>query len=610
VSLFVERAQAVVPDIDVSEANAAAVDEICQRLDGLPLAIELAAARVSHLSLRSLLERMDRRLPLLVGGDRDLPDRLQTMRNAIAWSYDLLTTQEQVLFRCLAVFNGGCTLEAAEAVCGPLVDSGKREAGAAQPPSAPSVLDLIASLVDRSLVRHEPGAPGAPRYLMLETVREYGLERLEDSGEIEGVRRAHAAFFLADAERAEPGLMKLSLRVEPLEADLGNVREALGWFEREGEAEAVLRLAGALQIYWYVTGRWSEGRAWLERALAAGGGAPDAVRAKGLLAAGYLAHYQGDARGSPWLRESLALFRAAGDAYRTAFAQFCLGVAEEDEGDYARARADLAEAVATLRAVGDRDVVTYGLLHLGIVAFGEGDLDAAVAFGEEARAAAQEVGDVDAAEAAALHLALVACAQGERRQAAAWFREGFRHNPGWWADAEAVARLLAEVAVLAAGCDEVERAARLFGAAAARRAEVGEALALPERAVYERAAEVSRTALGEAAFAAAWAAGRAAAEEQALAEVEAVLAAAERAATADPAGRSGLTRREAEVLRLLVAGQSDRAIGAALFISHRTVECHVSRILAKLGVSNRSGAVAAAIAAGLVEPPTFGPHLP
>jgi hypothetical protein len=411
VTLFIERAHAVVPDVDVSEANAAVVAEICQRLDGIPLAIELAAARVSHLSLHSLLERMDRRLPLLVGGDRDLPDRLQTMRNAIAWSYDLLPPQEQVIFRCLTVFNGGFTLEAAEAVCGPLVDGGKREEdAAAQPPSAPSVLDLVASLVDKSLVRHEPGAPGGPRYAMLETVREYGLERLEERGEIEGVRRAHAAFFLAVAERAEPGLMKLSLRVEPLEADLGNVREALGWFEREGEAEAVLRLAGALQIYWYVTGRWSEGRAWLEQALTSGGGAPDAARAKGLLAAGYLAHYQGDARGSPWLRESLALFRAAGDAYRTAFAQFCLGVAEEDEGDYARARADLAEAVATLRAVGDRDVVTYGLLHLGIVAFGEGDLDAAVAFGEEARAAAQEVGDVDAAEAAALHLALVACA--------------------------------------------------------------------------------------------------------------------------------------------------------------------------------------------------------
>jgi DNA-binding NarL/FixJ family response regulator len=170
------------------------------------------------------------------------------------------------------------------------------------------------------------------------------------------------------------------------------------------------------------------------------------------------------------------------------------------------------------------------------------------------------------------------------------------------------------VAVLAAGCDEAERAARLFGAAAARRAEVGEALALPERAVYERAAEAARAALGETAFAAAWAAGRAAPEEQALAEVEGVLAAAEdgawRAAAADPADRTALSRREREVLRLLVAGQSDRAIGAALFISHRTVEFHVSRILAKLGVSNRSGAVAAALAAGLVDPPTAGPRLP
>jgi tetratricopeptide (TPR) repeat protein len=217
--------------------------------------------------------------------------------------------------------------------------------------------------------------------------------------------------------------------------------------------------------YWYLACRWSEGRGWLERALATGAAVPNPVRAKGLLAAGHLAHYQGDgARALPWLDEALALLRALGDVNWRAFALFARGVAAEDRGDYARARADLGEAVATLRATGDEDQLAWFRLHLGIVAYGEGDLAAAATLGEEARALARRFGDEEIVATAVLHLAHVACAREDPAGAAAWFRIVLQ-EPDWSSTPESLARALAGVAVLAAGCREGERAARLLGAA-------------------------------------------------------------------------------------------------------------------------------------------------
>ena len=515
VALFVARAREARPGFAPDAAELATVAAICRRLDGLPLAVELAAARARLLPPAALLARLERTLPILAAGARDLPDRQRTMASAIAWSHDLLAADEQVLFRRLAVFVGGCTLEAAEAVAGSL--------GSLQGP----VLDGLAVLVDNSLLRQEAGPNGDGRFRMFETVREFGLERLAMSGEHEAARRAHAAHVLAFAERVEPGLESADAPwwAHLVESEHGNVDAALGWFERGADAAAVQRLAGALEHYWYDQCRWGEGRGWLERALAAGAAAPDAVRAKALVAAGFLAHYQGEeACAVPWLEAGLALNRALGDIQQTAIAAFYLGVAAEDRGDYALARAALTEALEGSRAVGDQVSVAWCLIHLGIVAFGEQDLRLAVALGEEGRALARELGATDPASIATLHLAHVACAQGDHARAAAWFREEFSADPQWSAGTEWQARAAAGLATLAAACGDAERAARLFGAAAAARAEVGLALALPERDVYEQATAAATARLGEAAFTAAWAAGRAAGTAAALADIEAVLA--------------------------------------------------------------------------------------
>ncbi len=249
VRLLMERARRVRPDLALTPQNAAAVAAICHRLDGLPLAIELAAARVKVLPPGALLARLDKRLPLLVGGARDLPARQRTMRDAIAWSYDLLDAGEQQLFRRLAVFAGGWTLEAAEGGCG------EGDPGA--------VLDVLASLVDKSLARQAHGEAGEARFDMLETIREYGLERLAASGEEADVRRAHALHYLALAEQAEPALKGPdSLAwLARLEAEHNNLRAALAWARDNAEVEVGLRLAGALRDFWWRRSLLSEGRA-------------------------------------------------------------------------------------------------------------------------------------------------------------------------------------------------------------------------------------------------------------------------------------------------------------------------------------------------------------
>ncbi|MFQ5794790.1 MAG: BTAD domain-containing putative transcriptional regulator [Candidatus Bipolaricaulia bacterium] len=308
VRLFIERAVAVKPDFAVTDENAPAVAEICIRLDGLPLAIELAAARIKLLSPQALLARLGNRLKLLTGGARDLPACQQTLRDTIDWSYDLLNTGERTLFERLSVFVGGGTLEAAEAVC----------IGADNLELKMDILDGLASLVDKNLLRRKEQADGEPRFLILETIREYGLERLEASGESEAIRRTHADYYLALAEQAEPKLEGPDQRMwlDRLEVEHDNLRAALVWFEQNGEAEAELRLGGALWGFWHMRGYLSEGRRWLEGALAKGEDrdVSASVRAKALHGAGVLTHEQGDyERATVLYEESLDLRRELGD---------------------------------------------------------------------------------------------------------------------------------------------------------------------------------------------------------------------------------------------------------------------------------------------------------
>ena len=273
VRLFVERAQATRADFALSEANAPEIAEICRRLDGLPLAIELAAARVRVFPPGALLDRLERRLPLLTGGARDAPQRLRTMRDAIGWSHDLLDADEQALFRRLAVFDGGFTLDAVEPIG--MGTSSRGRPGVFQ--SLP-VFDVLASLVEKSLVRQVEAGDDEPRFHYLETVREFGLEQLAAHDEAEAVGARHARWMLELVERAAPEMFGSEQRrwAERFERELPNLRAAFAWFVARGQADEALRLAGALLLFWFLRGHLREGISWLEQALALpnGGDAP------------------------------------------------------------------------------------------------------------------------------------------------------------------------------------------------------------------------------------------------------------------------------------------------------------------------------------------------
>ncbi len=370
IRLFIERAQAAKPDFALSDENALAIAEVCRRLDGLPLAIELAAARVNVFSPQALLARLEHRLAVLTGGPRDLPARQQTLRDAIAWSYDLLTPGEQTLFRRLGVFVGGFALTAAEAV----VRGGEPDPGL-------GVLDGLASLVDRSLLRREDAA-GDLRFRMLETIREYALERLTAAGEADRFQRAHADHVLDLAERAESGLLGGGQQAEWLDRlseDHDNLRAALTWLARHGPAEHGLRLANALRRYWRARGYLAEGRERVAALLAMPDGrARTSARAKALHVAGSFASQQGDyAEARALIEESLDIHRELGDAHGVGWALVDLGILTRYEGNHAAARALLEESLGHLMAPQATEGLAAALGNLGMIARDEGDPEAA-----------------------------------------------------------------------------------------------------------------------------------------------------------------------------------------------------------------------------------------
>lgn len=582
VRLFVARAQEIREDFALTEENAAAVAAICHRLDGLPLAIELAAARVAHLPPMALLARLERRLPLLTGGARDLPDRQRTIRNTIAWSYDLLSAREQIIFQRLTVFVGGFTLEAAEAVAGYSDDVGF------------DVFNDVCSLTDKSLLREEDGPGGEPRYRMLETVREYGLGRLAESGEEPAVRAAHAAWCLALAERTAPLLRGPGMHAgfAVLEREHANLRAALAWFERTGDGESLLRLAAALGYFWSIAGHWAEGDVWLARGLAADP-RPSPARLEVLDHLGSDAVYQGAYdRAEVMLGEGLDLARRLGLGVMVASMLTAIGTQRVDRGDYAEGEALLAESLVAARQASDRYGEALALAHLGVAAWGRGDRATANARLDEGWALGREAGHPFPAAIAARYLGLIAAEAGDYARAAAWHREYAGFDPGAMM---VMTHSVRDVASLAAERGAAERAARLFGAAAVLAAALGVAPAWPERGAHERALERARGTLGGEAFAEAFEGGRRLARRHVLAEVEVVLDAAAAVPVPSPpdtAHGTGLTPREVEVLHLVVAGRSNREIADALFISVPTVKRHLSTILGKLGVPSRVAATA------------------
>jgi predicted ATPase/DNA-binding CsgD family transcriptional regulator len=592
VALFVQRAHAVRADFVLHEGNARAIAEVCRSLDGLPLAIELAAARSKVLAPQALLARLAHGLRVLSGGPRDQPARLQTMRGAIAWSYELLSAEQQALFRRLAVFAGGGTLEAAEMVC---VSDGE-----------PGIdgLEALSALADSSLLRLDEGADGEPRFNLLETTRDFAFEHLVALGEEDETRRRHAAWCLGLAEEAWSGFttrVDQTRWLDRMDLEHGNLRAALTWLDQTGDATTALRLSGRLFWFWYVRGHLSEGRQWLEHALERAVNASADARARALLGLAVLNHWQGnDDLATPCLVESLALWREAGDEWGIAFTLGVIGVVAEDAGDFGEALPLLEESLHLFRSMGDRSNAALVQTHLGVVAWGQGDLQRAIPLWEEALMVQRDVGDTWGASVSQSYLGLAACDRAQFAQAADLLAESLSMR---WAmrTQEEVAHGIANFATLAAARGQYTQAARLFGAAEAERDAIRLELQEPERSIYARAIALTRDHLLEDMFASSWADGRALAPEQAVAEALATVP------SPAPAGANAdngptLTPREQEALRLLVMGRTDREIADALFVSLRTAHGHVANILAKLDVHTRTEAATAAIVAGLVNP--------
>jgi len=636
IDLFCQRARAVKPDFVLTPANAADVAKICIGLDGLPLAIELAAARIKLFSPAALLARLDQRLTLLTDGPHDLPARQRTLADEIAWSYDLLSAEEQTLFRRLAVFVGGFTLEAAQAVSNAKGDL------------ALDVLKGVTTLVNHNLLTQVEQPSGEARFGMLETIREYGLTQLASSGEIETIHRAHIAYFVARAERIEPVLLGRHRKqgLAQLEADLDNLRAAVRWSQAAAnQAEIGLRLAGALAWFAHFSNHANEVRGWL-LALLQRAAAPTRVYAKALWGVGLMALILGEyQQAKSELEESVTLWRTLGDQHGLAVtlrelcailhflnqpiaAQQCgeesvalwraidspwdlamaldnLAFAIAAQGDKGRARILFEEELALFEAAGDAWGQATALNGLGCIAGQQGDYTAARIYFTRALALRRaEAENLTLAEALTL-LGEVTQRQGEWETAGNLYAECLlvAHENG---SRGVITHVLHQLGTLAQAQNQSKRVVRLFASAAALRASAGGLGSHTTTTPAEQAQAIAtaRVALSEEAFNILWMEGQAMSLEQAIdfalstpGEVENIRL-AEGKKTATPRSLThlaGLTAREIEVLRLLVEGLPYAEIADKLVISRRTVNAHMTSIFSKLGVTTRAAATRFAI---------------
>jgi predicted ATPase/DNA-binding CsgD family transcriptional regulator len=628
VELFLARSSGMRADLSRDQMNRETLIAICARLDGLPLAIELAAKRLRHLSPEALLERIDNRFAILTGGARDLPGRQQTLRDAIAWSYDLLSDTERGLFRRLSVFAGGFTLEAAAA----LVDAMDEV----------EVFDGVASLLDKSLLtRADDGANGL-RYGALESIREYGLDQLVGEGEADETRRRHAHWFLALAERGaqELGGADHVQWLRRLQREQPNLRQLLNWAEYHADAAVGNRALGALWRFWDARGFLDEGRAWAERLLQIGARSESPDRAYALGAAAMLHFRHGDyLRAEELAREGRTLALRLEAYAAAAQAATALGNVTFTRGNHPESVLHYGEAVDFARRAGQVDQLLNSLTNLAMALGVVGTVDAAQTLAEEALALsraqrrqfweavtmarqgliAKRVGNLDlAASHYAASLAMlgdgnaraiagilwdsadVAIARRDLPLAARQLQASLAQR--WaWMERRGIAESLAALAEVAVLAGRHEPALRLFGAAEALHREIG---ILVTWQFQERRAEARSTAqqaLGRSAGAAAFEAGHVMPLAEAIDIAMSIAGAFASGPGTDSATPDlhGLTERELEVLRLLAGGNSDREIAESLFISPRTVSRHLQSIYGKLGVKSRTGASAQAYRLGL-----------
>jgi predicted ATPase/DNA-binding CsgD family transcriptional regulator len=642
ITFFLERARMVLPEFILNEENARIVAEICIHLDGLPLAIELAVPRLRVLSLQTLLERLDHRLQVLIHGMRDAPGRQQTLQNTLEWSYRLLNPQEQQLFRFLSVFVGGCTLQAIETIW--------ELAGHLQEKEL--VLEAVASLLDKSMLYRSTQEAEEPRLLLLRTVREYGLQRLTLTGELERIQWAHATYYLALAEEA-----KLQLRgplphpwLERLQREHENLREALCFLIAHGEKEAsigtemALRLGKALERFWMIGGHVKEGRDLLERALKRSREVSPSIRGYALCILAILARYQGDYGAAEAAgEESLATFRELDDPSGIANALYRLGYVAWMRGDPGTARMCYEESLAisgreqyreqckdarseTLyysaylaffqretqlarllieesldlsRELGDQYNIASALNLLGWILLLQEDIAAARTLQEESLKANRELGNQRGIAHTQCALGEIAYRRGDFAQACERYEEGLALLM-WLDDRLMVAIYLERLASVAVALGEAIWAVHLLSAAQALRQVMGASMTTPlERDAREETLTTLHNLLDEQVFAAVWEKGQAMSPEQAVAaRALSTQATALSAGVKSPmrnmhspdALHENLTPREREVLRLVAQGLTDAQVAQRLVISPRTVNFHLSSIYRKLEVSSRSAA--------------------
>jgi predicted ATPase/DNA-binding CsgD family transcriptional regulator len=508
VELFCQRAQAVKPDFTLNQYNASAIAEICNRLDGLPLAIELAAARSKLLSTELIRDRLESRLETLTGGARDLPSRLQTLRGTIDWSYDLLDEGEKKLFARLSVFQGGRTIESAEAVCTP---------GLTIP-----VIDGLESLLNKSLLFQEERLECEPRFLMLETIHEYARERLGESGEAEEMQHKHAVFFVALAEQAEPELSgaEQDYWFERLLSEHDNLRTALAFALGSGEGELALRIVGALRDFWYYVGHVGEGLGWIERALESAKESSPASRAKALNAAGWLSFLQGNyERGKQFNSDALALYLELGDQVNRAWALLFLGAQSAgylSEIEIKEGMALTEQALALFRFHGLESGIIRALNQLGEFARLEDDYDRAEEAYEECIDLCREFGDLQREATALANSGLVAHHQGDYKKAESRIKESL----GLHKDLNTKYSLAIDLGFLSgpiAARGDPERAAQLLGASDDLLKAMGLAQQPQDQPVIDSYEAVVWEKLGDDVFKAAWEKGQAMSLEQAIA---------------------------------------------------------------------------------------------
>ena len=618
--LFVERAKALKPGFEITEQNALAVAQVCFRLDGMPLAIELAAARTKVLTVEQISNRLEESLRLLSSGRRTAMPHHRTLRATMDWSYGLLSEEERTLFRRLSVFAGGFALEAAERV------------GSGEGIEDVGILDLLASLVDKSLVLFEEW-DGEARYRLLETVRQYASEMLEEAEEAERIRRRHASRYLALAEEAEPELKgtRQAEWLDRLEEDHDNLRAAIRWALERGETEMALRLTASAAHLRYPRGHLTEGRRQLEAALAATGG-PPAARAKALTELGWFALEQSDydraqgsleaslllyrqledkygiahaleclvvaqtrlgvyARATQLQEESLALYRGLGHEWGIAMSLTNLGILAQKQGHYERATALHQESLALLRGVGDAFTIGYVLSLLGQDSLKQGQLERGAALLEESQSLLRRLGDKPTLTTTLRNLGETVFYQGDGARAAVLYRESLALAVEVGSKTTA-ADCLEGLAGVALAQAQPDSAARLRGAAEAMRAAMG----LPPssrnhpRPDHEDRPPTARSQVDEAAWEAAWSEGRAMTLEQAVEYALQPPTPPEEAEEAPPAYPAGLSAREVEVLKLVAQGMTDPRIAEELYISPRTVNAHLRSVYHKIGSSTRAEA--------------------